>query len=232
MTLDTTRRVSFPALFSKLETPHAAHLVSGIRIRARQHPRAYLCYAGPPRSCEAKSYDRHNTHFKEMMACPSSEVQHKWSSSAWRNISGPRPILDTIWRETGGNVAEFRAGKGYNGDCAEIKLQNAAGIGAQVVFTLVCNVSTRSEPGKVGVQAEPGILCPKDNRVELSVVESGLALGSVIKGALVVLPMANMTNTTVHHLLPTSQKISVHPGSILVLVVDQSADLTSVRVCF
>ena len=200
-------RFLFPALFS-------SWTVDG----QYQKPRAYLCYAGG-QSCEVEeTYEGDSAMFKEMMACPGPKQRPTRAGSAWRNISGPLPTLETSWANAT-DVARFRAARGEGGDCAKIKFGDVVDVGAQVVFTLTCNVTG----------ADPGIVCPEDNRVRLS-VESG----PLPRAALLVASTANMTDVKVHHLdeSTSSKDIFVHPGSTLVLVKDLTSNLKDVTLCF
>ena len=203
--------ISFPALFSSWKTSKG------------QRPHAYLCYAGA-RSCED---DKDN--FEEMMACPGPPPNTR-RVSAWRKISGPLPTLETSWQGAQ-EVAVFRAGIDSNGDCAEIELRDSAHKGAQVVFTLACNVSVHVDPRAraepTSARSEPIISCPKDNRVRLSVQS-----GPVTRSALIVSPTSNMTNITSHQLQLKSQHIIVNPGNTLVFVADRSSDLMTITLCF
>ena len=211
--LQPIRSVSFPALFSPVTTK-----------RQYQKPRAYLCFAGTSQSCNAKTRDTDTNHFEETMACP-GPAKHTWFDSAWRNISGPFPTLQTPWRNSR-PVAEFRAGKGRDGDCAEIQLLDVANIGAHVVFTLACD-GKASARTQVTNRTENGIACPVGNKVKLS-VKSGLN----VRATLIISPLANMTNITIHHLDLTQRTITVYPDSTLTLVADYSSDLKTVTLCF
>ena len=157
------------------------------------------------------------------MACPGFGVRSKWLASAWRNISGPLPTL----AQRGDNVASFQAGRGSNGDCAEIRVDNSARIGAQVVFTLDCNASAHVDSSARG-ETDIGIACPKDNRIKVSVAKPG----PVTRGTLVVAPTTNMTNSTVYPLGLKSQHIIANPDSTFILVIDQSSDSMIVTLCF
>ena len=198
---------SFPALFSPWN-------ISAVfpNDRFHQQPHAYLCYAKRAHSCAATTtYGRDGTQrFEEMIACPGVDASRsELSNSAWRFISGPLPISRSV------NVATFSAGRGSDGDCAEIQLDNE-GTGAQVLFALECNVGA----------------CPKDNRVRISVeAESSL----VVRETILVFSSKNMTNITGSYLLNESGTINVNPGSTLVFVADYDSDsysFTSVTLCF
>ena len=216
--LQDVPRFSFPALFSSSKTS------SGI-----QKPLAYLCYAERPRACKSQASESDSSEFEEMISCP-GPVRHKWGDSAWRNISGPVPTFATSWGNSS-EVAEFRAGRGEEGDCARIQVHNSALIGAQVVFTLACDNSTRVGPrvrsGNTTVRDEHEIICPKDNIVRLS-TESG----QHIRSTLLVSPTPNMTHMTVYRLELKAYDITVLPDSMLVLVVDKTSDLRNIKLCF
>ena len=215
--------VNFPALFSS-SIPDASVKLS--------HPRAYLCYAGKPHSCRAHADTSTKPQFEETMACPGA-VRRAWLASAWRNISGPRPVPSTAWRQAS-SLAEFRAGRGSDGDCAEIEL-SVQQIGSQVVFTLECNATERVGTANAGV--DPGnsrgddrhvIACPEDNRVTVSVKSES----DSVTGTLLVSPNSTMTNISSYTLESGSQTILARPDSILTLIVDKSSDPVSVGLCF
>ena len=211
---------SFPALFSPWNPSFGT-----------QQPLAYLCYADRPQSCQAHTQRRNKARFKETMAC-SSAVRRDWLGSAWRNISSTRPIPSTKFAP-GSSVAEFRAGRGSNGDCAEIQLHAVQGIGSHVVFALECNVSayneatSGAEPGDVSGNDRSGIACPEDNRVTVS-----LESAAVPRAALVVYPAANAKNMTSYTLEKKQQTVVVSPDSTLMLVVDKNSGSMSVSLCF
>ena len=204
---------SFPALFSPWN-------ISAVfpNDRFHQQPHAYLCYAKRAHSCAATTtYGRDGTQrFEEMIACPGVDASRsELSNSAWRFISGPLPISRSV------NVATFSAGRGSDGDCAEIRLHDEdVSTGAQVVFALECNVSA---PGGLD------IACPKDNQVRLS-VDAGFS--DITKDTLLVSPTANMTIITERYRLDESRMIHVQPDSTLVFIADLDSSLTSITLCF
>ena len=209
-------RYSFPALFSFEKSYQKDYDQTLPKFLPFSLAHAYLCYAGD-RSYEAKSHDRGTAPFQEMMAYPGFGVRSKWSSSAWRNISGPLPT-----------VASFQAGRGSYGDCAEIRVHNSAHLGAQVVFTLECNASAHTSNSSARREPNLGIVCPKDNRIEVSVIKSG----PVTRGSLLVAPTINMTNITVYHLELKAEHIIANADSTFVFVVDRSSDSMIVSLCF
>ena len=218
LTENVSSAASFPALFSSWDPSFG-----------NQKPLAYLCYAERLESCQAQAHPEDSVHFEEPMACP-GPVQRKWFASAWRNISGPRPIPSTNWRESI-SVTEFRAVRGNDGDCAQIWL-HARGIGSQVVFALECNVSAyvdtdASTSGGLSGHDGPGIACPEGDRVRLA-VESAAAP----RGALVVYPEANATSATRYTFESKQQTVLVSPGSTLIVVVDRSSGSMNVSLCF
>ena len=216
--MDNVPRFSFPALFSSGKTPSQA-----------QKPEAYLCYAKRTRACQATG-DAGN--FEEMMSC-AAPVQRTWGNSAWRNISGPLPTTATTWSEKS-EVAEFRAGRGRDGDCARIRL-NLRWFGAQMVFTLVCNASLDMSPRdhlgptNASSRVAHGIACPKDNISKLS-IESGF--GQDIRSTFLVSSSSDMTNMAVYQLGLEPQNVVTPPGGTFVLVVDRSSFLRSFTICF
>ena len=214
--------VNFPALFSS-SIPDGSVKLS--------HPRAYLCYAEKSRSCQSHAGTSDQLQFEETMACPGA-VRRAWFASAWRNISSPRPIAASAWQE-GKSLVKFRAGRGSDGDCAEVEL-SVREIGSQVVFTLECNTTERvgavnagAEPGNLSGHRQHAIACPEDNRVRVSVTSE-----SVTKGTLLVSPNATMTKMASYTLELRSQTILVTPDSTLILIVDKSSDPVSVSLCF
>ena len=202
-------RFAFPAMFSS-------------SIIGDQKPQAYLCYA-TALACKAKVYSRDSTPFEEMMACPGPARQNQRFTSVWRNISSPLPTLVPRGQH-GNNVAEFRSNRGRDGDCCEIQLDNSARVGAQVVFTLACNWSAYVGPS---ARAESDSICPQENHVRLTVKSK-----YITRGALLVSPTVNMTSAVEYGLgESTSQNIIVNSGSTFALIVDQSSDLRSVKLC-
>ena len=205
---------AFPALFSSWNPPHG-----------NQEPLAYLCYAEKSQSCQTLSNRESSVEFEETMAC-SGVFPREWPASAWRNISSPRPIPSTKWH-SGDSVVEFRAGRGSNGDCAEIQLRAAQGIGSQVVFALECDITQYVDMNQTTVGGFASIPCPTDNRVKISVETAAVPRSTVL-----VYPGANATNFTSYILDAKEQTITVSPGSTLILVVDKSSDLRNVSFCF
>ena len=206
---DNMDRLSFPAMFTS-------------SIMGDQKPQAYLCYAGAL-ACKAKVYSRDSTPFEEMMPCPGPARQIQRFTSAWRNISGPLPTM-LPRGQNGNNVAEFRSNRGRDGDCCEIQLDSSARVGAQVVFTLACNWSAHVGQS---ARAEPNSVCPQENHVRLTVKSK-----YITRGALFVSPTVNMTSVVEYDLgESTSQNIIVNSSSTFTLIVDQSSDLKSVKLC-
>ena len=209
-------RVSFPALFSPWKTKN-------------QQPQAYLCYAAAM-SCKSSGYANmdNDNRFEEMMACPGPDG-HERMPSAWRNISGPVPNTAKEWTQKGrDNLAEFRVSKGRDGDCAQIKLSNSIGAGAQVIFTLSCNGDAHLGPNNRSESTPTKSSCPEYYRVSLSP-----QLGSVPRSALVVFPTANRSNSKEYALdMNTPQTIVVSSESTFILVVDRSSDLQGITLCF
>ena len=206
--LEIFDRVAFPALFSFWKTNDQ-----------QQKPHAYFCYARAG-SCKARTSGKDDIHFEEMLSCPG---QNALFASAWRNISGPFPTPATNWR-SGGHVVEFHASNSSKGDCAEIKVVNAGDSGAQVVFTLACNVSDAADQ------------CPKNNHVKLTVEDYSPSMLSIITGsdakrALMISPTTSMTNATIYDLKIKSQNILVKSGSTLVLVSDRSSGSMTITLC-
>ena len=216
-TLQTSAFTTFPAVFSSWNPSFGT-----------QEPLAYLCYAKRSRgqSCEALIYIKNGIHFDEEMACPGN-IRHKWYGSAWRNISSTRASGDN-------SVVEFVAASSSDGDCAEIRMHGAVkGIGAHVVFTLECNVtksveaSSGAKAGASSVNDQPVIMCPKDNRVQVSVEST-----TIPRATLLVYPAARGTSMTSYTLEATQQSAVVSAGSTLVLVADKSSNSMIVRLCF
>ena len=170
-----------------------------------------------------------------MMSCHAPSQHERRGNSAWRNISAPLPTESTSWTK-GSEIAEFRVitDDTQKTDCVEIHLHNPAlQIGAQVVFTLVCNVATPvgasvSGAGNTSAHAEPAtIACPKNNTVRLSVQS-----GRTIRGTLMISPTPNMKDMTWYRLKLKPREITVKPNSTLVLVVDRTSDLRKYHCVF
>ena len=220
-TLKTSPFTSFPAVFSPWNPSFGT-----------QKPIAYLCYAERSQSCEALTRMRRDVQFKEAMGCPNT-VRYKWYGSAWRNISGTRPIPATK-SSAGSIVVGFRATSGSDGDCAKIQLHGAVhGIGAQVVFALKCDVTknvTVTAGAKAGASSgneRPLNACPENNRVQVSVKSA-----TVPRATLLVYPAARGASMASYSLEVKEQTAIVRPDSTLILVADKSSYSMNVSVCF